>query len=55
LLATPFIRRFFVLQINARVLNMLQLDEQQAQQLGISVSQLKLTLEMAATLMTAAA
>jgi ABC-type Fe3+-siderophore transport system permease subunit len=31
------------------------LDEEQAQQLGINVSQLKLTLEMAANLMTAAA
>ncbi len=44
-----------VLQINARALNVLQLDEEQAQQLGINVNQLKLTLVMAATLMTAAA
>jgi iron complex transport system permease protein len=41
--------------INARALNVLQLDEEQARQLGIDVERLKLTLVIAATLMTAAA
>jgi iron complex transport system permease protein len=44
-----------VLQFNARALNVLQLDEEQAQQLGLNVERLKLTLVGAATLMTAAA
>ena len=44
-----------ILQINARALNVLQLDEEQARQLGIHVERLKLTLVGAATLMTAAA
>jgi len=44
-----------VLQLNARALNVLQLDEEQARQLGINVEQLKLVLVTAATLMTAAA
>src|SRR5262249_37424166 len=44
-----------VLQLNARALNVLQLDEEQARQLGINVDRLKLTLVAAATLMTAAA
>lgn len=44
-----------VLQINARALNVLQLDEEQARQLGINVERLKLALVVAATLMTAAA
>ena len=44
-----------VLQINARALNVFQLDEEQARQLGLNVEQLKLTLVTAATLMTAAA
>lgn len=44
-----------VLQFNARALNVLQLDEEQAQQLGLNVDRLKLTLVAAATLMTAAA
>jgi iron complex transport system permease protein len=44
-----------VLQFNARALNVLQLDEEQARQLGLNVEQLKLTLVGAATLMTAAA
>jgi iron complex transport system permease protein len=44
-----------ILQMNARALNVLQLDEEQAQQLGINVDRLKLTLVLAATLMTAAA
>jgi iron complex transport system permease protein len=44
-----------VLQIHARALNVLQLDEEQARQLGLNVERVKLTLVMAATLMTAAA
>jgi cobalamin transport system permease protein len=43
------------LQLNARALNILQLDEEQAQQLGIHVERLKLILVASATLMTAAA
>ena len=46
---------FLVLQLNARSLNVLQLGEEQAQQLGIRVEHLKLVLLGAATLMTAAA
>ncbi len=42
------------LQLNARALNVLQLDEEQARQLGINVERVKLTLIVAATLMTAA-
>lgn len=44
-----------VLQINARALNVLQLDEEQARQLGVNVERLKLILVAAATLMTSAA
>jgi iron complex transport system permease protein len=44
-----------VLQIHARALNVLQLDEEQARQLGLNVERVKLTLVAAATLMTAAA
>jgi len=44
-----------VLQIHARALNVLQLDEDQARQLGLDVERVKLTLVVAATLMTAAA
>ena len=43
-----------VLQLNARALNVLQLDEDQARQLGINVERVKFTLVLAATLMTAA-
>lgn len=43
------------LQLNARALNVLQLDEEQARQLGIHVERIKLVLVVAATLMTAAA
>ncbi len=43
------------LQLNARALNVLQLDEEQARQLGLNVERLKLILVGAATLMTAAA
>ena len=41
-------------QLNARALNVLQLDEEQARQLGINVDRVKLVLVVAATLMTAA-
>ncbi|MBM4425138.1 MAG: iron chelate uptake ABC transporter family permease subunit [Chloroflexi bacterium] len=44
-----------ILQFNARALNVLQLDEEQARQLGINVERLKLTVVAAATLITAAA
>jgi iron complex transport system permease protein len=43
-----------VLQLHARALNVLQLDEEQARQLGLHVERVKLTLVAAATLMTAA-
>jgi iron complex transport system permease protein len=43
------------LQIHARALNVLQLDEEQARQLGLNVERVKLILVAAATLMTAAA
>jgi iron complex transport system permease protein len=43
-----------VLQLHARALNVLQFDEEQARQLGIHVERVKLTLVVAATLMTAA-
>jgi iron complex transport system permease protein len=41
-------------QLNARALNVLQLDEDQARQLGVNVERVKLTLVVAATLMTSA-
>jgi len=44
-----------VLLLFARSLNIMQLDEQQAQQLGINVERLKIILLTAATLVTAAA
>jgi iron complex transport system permease protein len=44
-----------LLQLNARALNVLQLDEEQARQLGLNVERLKIILVGAATLMTAAA
>ena len=44
-----------VLLLYARSLNLMQLDEEQAQQLGINVQRLKLVLLGAATLITAAA
>lgn len=46
---------FVVIWIHARPLNVMQLDEEQAQQLGINVERVKLTLLGAATLMTSAA
>ena len=44
-----------VILLYARPLNMMQLDEEQAQQLGVNVERLKLVLLGAATLITAAA
>ncbi len=44
-----------VLLLYARSLNLMQLDEEQARQLGINVERLKLALLGAATLITAAA
>ena len=44
-----------VIMLFARSLNIMQLDEEQAQQLGINVERLKLILLIAATLITAAA
>src|SRR4030043_314577 len=44
-----------IIWLHARPLNVMQLDEEQAQQLGINVEQVKLTLLGAATLITAAA
>jgi iron complex transport system permease protein len=56
LLTLPYLAAgLIVLQLNARALNVLQLDEEQARQLGINVERLKLILVSAATLMTAAA
>jgi iron complex transport system permease protein len=46
---------FAILQLNGRRLNVLQLDEEQARQLGLNVERLKLMLVAAATLMTTAA
>jgi iron complex transport system permease protein len=42
------------LQLHARALNILQLDEEQARQLGLHVERVKLVVVLAATLMTAA-
>jgi iron complex transport system permease protein len=44
-----------VILLYARSLNVMQLDEEQAQQLGVNVERLKLVLLIAATLITAAA
>ena len=49
------IHGLIVLQFQSRALNVLQLDEEQAVQLGVSVERLKLTVLGSATLMTAAA
>ncbi|MCL4533847.1 MAG: iron chelate uptake ABC transporter family permease subunit [Bacteroidetes bacterium] len=46
---------FVVIIMHSRLINVLQLDEEQAAQLGIDVERLKQVLVMAATLMTAAA
>jgi len=53
---TPYILAgILVIWLYARPLNVMQLDEEQAQQLGINVEQVKLILLGAATLITAAA
>ena len=44
-----------IILLYSRMLNVMQLDEEQAQQLGVNVEQLKLVLMAAATLITAAA
>jgi len=44
-----------IILVNARPLNVLQLDEEQAQQLGLNVERIKLTLVVAASLITASA
>ena len=55
-IATPYILvGIVIIWLYARPLNVMQLDEEQAQQLGINVEQVKLILLGAATLITAAA
>jgi len=55
-MATPYILvGTVIIWLYARPLNVMQLDEEQAQQLGINVEQVKLILLGAATLITAAA
>jgi len=55
-MVTPYILiGTIIIWLHARPLNVMQLDEEQAQQLGINVEQVKLTLLVAATLITAAA
>jgi iron complex transport system permease protein len=46
---------FLVIWLHARPLNVMQLDEEQAQQLGVNVERVKLTLLLAATVITSAA
>lgn len=54
--ALPYIAAgMAVILLHARPLNIMQLDEEQAQQLGVAVERVKLTLIVAATLITAAA
>lgn len=56
LLILPYIvLGFGVICVHARLMNVLQLDEEQASQLGVNVERLKLVLVSAATLITAAA
>src|SRR3972149_844245 len=43
-----------VILVFARIINVMQLDEEQAQQLGVNVERIKLILLAAATLITAA-
>ena len=50
-----FLVSLAVVLVNARLLNVLQLDEEQARQLGVDVERLKIVLVGAATLATAAA
>jgi iron complex transport system permease protein len=55
-MVTPYILvGIIIIWLYARPLNVMQLDEEQAQQLGINVEQVKLILLGAATLITAAA
>ncbi|HEX7365340.1 MAG TPA: iron chelate uptake ABC transporter family permease subunit, partial [Dehalococcoidia bacterium] len=55
-MVTPYILiGTIIIWLYARPLNVMQLDEEQAQQLGINVEQVKLILLGAATLITAAA
>ncbi len=55
-MVTPYILvGIIIIWLFARPLNVMQLDEEQAQQLGINVEQVKLILLGAATLLTAAA
>jgi iron complex transport system permease protein len=55
-IVTPYILvGTLIIWLYARPLNVMQLDEEQAQQLGINVEQVKLILLAAATLITAAA
>jgi iron complex transport system permease protein len=53
-IAAPCVIGVAVIWIHARPLNVMQLDEEQAQQLGINVERVKLILLTAATLITAA-
>jgi iron complex transport system permease protein len=53
-IAAPCVVGVAVIWIHARPLNVMQLDEEQAQQLGINVERVKLILLTAATLITAA-
>jgi len=56
IIALPYvILGLTIILLYARPLNLVQLDEEQAQQLGINVEKLKLVLLVAATLITAAA
>lgn len=56
IIVSPYVLAgLIVLLLYARSLNLMQLDEEQAQQLGINVERLKLVLLGAATLITAAA
>jgi iron complex transport system permease protein len=54
-IAAPCVVGVVIIWIHARPLNVMQLDEEQAQQLGINVERVKLILLVAATLITAAA
>ena len=56
IIALPYVLLgIIIILIYARPLNLVQLDEEQAQQLGINVERLKIILLVAATLITAAA
>jgi iron complex transport system permease protein len=55
MIVVPCVVGVLVIWIHARPLNVMQLDEEQAQQLGINVERVKLILLVAATLITAAA